>query len=186
MEVTEFIPEEVDVQKAVVEELAAEKVEQEEHLKELFRENARLMSEVGTLKARIEEMRSTLAKVGDVLSTNTETHTSNQVSLIDRNLELADRFEGETRDHVLEAVSVARDEAEKAGRIRRAQLLEAVLVANEPSGNLAKKRDGLTKFFNDNNNILSGPVIAELEKCGILYKKGEEYLLTDEILRRTY
>lgn len=186
MEVTDFMPEEVDVQKAVVEELAAEKVEQEERMIELEKENARLSTELGTLKAQIAEMKTALEKVGDVLATNSETSASNKVALIDRDVEIADRFEGETRDHVLEAVKAARDEAEKAGRTRRAQLLEAVLFANEPSGNLAKKRDALTKFFQDHQNILSGPVIAELERCGIPYKKGEEYLLTDEILKRMY
>jgi hypothetical protein len=44
----------------------------------------------------------------------------------------------------------------------------------------------LEKFFNDNQNILSGPVIEMLERCGISYKHGEEYLLPAEILKRTY
>ena len=33
---------------------------------------------------------------------------------------------------------------------------------------------------------MSGPVIAELEKCGIPHKNGETYLLPGEILKRTY
>ena len=93
---------------------------------------------------------------------------------------------GETRDQVLDAIKVAREQAEKDGRIRRAQILEGVLLVNEPSGNLEKKRATLEKFFTDNQNILSGPVIAELEKYGISYKKGEDYLLPSEILKRTY
>ena len=76
--------------------------------------------------------------------------------------------------------------AEKEGRLRHAQLLESVLLANQPVGNLEKKRKALEKFFNDNGNILSGPVIQELEKCGISHKKGEEYLLPSEIIKRTY
>jgi hypothetical protein len=64
--------------------------------------------------------------------------------------------------------------------------MEAVMVVNEPSGELQKKRAALVKFFNENQNILSGTVIAELEKYGISYKKGEEYLLPEEIIRRTY
>ena len=38
----------------------------------------------------------------------------------------------------------------------------------------------------ENANILSGPVIAELEKSGISHKNGEQYLLPDEIIKRTY
>ena len=139
-----------------------------------------------TLKAKVVEQNEALAKVGDVLAMNSEAKESNQVSLLDRDLELPDRFPGETRDQVLEAIKEARDKAETDGRLRRAQILEGVLLANESSGNLAKKRAALEKFFNDNQNILSGPVIEELQKCGISHKHGEEYLLPAEILKRTY
>ena len=199
--------EELDVQKAVVESLAADKAEQNERIVELQKENeelkaqlavvqpqfdglkaqnAALNNEVLKLKEKIDEMSASLAKVGDVLAQNSETECSSKIALLDRDPELNDRFAGETRDHVLEVIREARDAAEKAGRIRRAQILESVLVANESVGNLSKKRAALEKFFNDNGNILSGPVIAELEKCGISHKNGETYLLPAEILKRTY
>ena len=178
--------EELDVQKAVVESLAADKAEQDERIVALQKENYELKSQVSSLKSSLNEAKAALAKVGDVLAANAETETSNKVSLIDRDPELNDRFPGETRDHVLEVIREARDAAEKDGRIRRAQVLESVLVANEPVGNLAEKRAALEKFFNDNANVMSGPVIAQLEKCGIAHKNGEEYLLPGEILKRTY
>ena len=178
--------EELDVQKAVVESLAADKAEQDERIVTLQKENAALQSELATLKTKTEEMKAALAKVGDVLAKNAETEASSKIALIDRDPELNDRFPGETRDHVLEVIREARDAAEKDGRLRRAQILESVLVANEPVGNLQKKRAALEKFFNDNANIMSGPVIAELEKCGISHKNGETYLLPGEILKRTY
>lgn len=187
---------ELDVQKAVVESLAAEKVECDERISALESENVRLAKENEELKSRfskVEELKKKLAKyeaefvrVGDILSANSETESSNKVSLLDRDVELADRFLGETREQVLEVIKEARDKAEAEGRIRRAQVLEGVLVANESTGELANKRAALEKFFNDNANILSGPVIAELDRCGISYKNGEEYLLPAEILRRTY
>ena len=180
------MPNDLDVQKAVVESLAADKAEQDLELEAVRKENAQLKSELSDLKKKIEEMKAALANIGDVLAKNVESTVSNKITLLERNPELDDRFLGETRDQVLEVVKEARDTAEKDGRLRRAQLLESVLVANEPVGNLAKKRQALEKFFNDNANILSGPVIAELEKCGISYKKGEEYLLPGEILKRTY
>ncbi len=110
----------------------------------------------------------------------------NALALLDREVELPDRFPGETRDHVLEVIKDARDEAEKTGRRRRAQLLEGVLVANEPNGGLAKKRVALEKFFKENAYVMNGKVIGELERCGIQYKDGEDYLLPKEILLRTY
>ena len=178
--------EELDVQKAVVESLEADKAEQDERIVTLQKENAALKSELAKMKSEAEEMRTALAKVGDVLARNSETECSSKIALIDRDPELNDRFPGETRDHVLEVIREARDAAEKDGRLRRAQVLESVLVANEPVGNLQKKRIALEKFFNDNANIMSGPVIAELEKCGIPHKNGETYLLPGEILKRTY
>ena len=187
MNVEEFLPNDLDVQKAVVESLAADKAMQNERLESLVRENTELRTENSELKTKIGEMKAALEKVGDVLSANAdELAISNKVALLDRDPELNDRFPGETRDHVLEVIKEARETAEKDGRLRRAQILESVLLANEPHGGLAKKRAALEKFFNENANILTGPVIAELEKCGISYKKGEDYLLTSEILKRTY
>ena len=189
--VTEEI--ELDVQKAVVESLAAEKVECDERISSLEAENTRLTGEneeLNKIKTALEEKLAVcekeLSKVGEILSANSESEASNKVALLDRNIDLPDRFIGETREQVLEVIKEARDKAEAEGRLRRAQVLEGVLVANEPTGELAAKRAALEKFFNDNANILSGPVIAELERCGISYKNGEEYLLPAEILRRTY
>jgi len=179
-------PEEIDVQRAVVESLAADKAECDEQITALRKENYELKSRISKLEEQIGVMKASLDNVGEVLAKNSELPQSSQVALLERNLEIADRFEGETRDQVLEALSEARDQAEKDGRVRRAQLLEAVLVENHPSGNLKTKREALKKYFNENGNILSGPVLEMLDKCGISYKHGEEYLLTEDILKRTY
>jgi len=186
MNVEEFMPDELDVQKAVVESLAADKAEQDEKLEKLIKENAQLKSEVAKRDEQIGEMKKALENVGDVLAKNAEGTESSKIALLDRDPELNDRFLGETRDHVLEVISEARAVAEKEGRLRRAQILESVLLANEPTGNLAKKRKELEKLFDENANILSGPVIEELMKRGISHKKGEEYLLPGEILKRVY
>jgi hypothetical protein len=198
----EFIEAEAieEVQKIVVESFATEKVEMGEKISALEEENKKyaeenkslnekileLTQEIAKKDALISEIRSDLEKTGDILSVNSETELSNKISLLDRNIDIIDRFIGETRDQVLEAISAARDVAEKEGRIRKAQILESVLVVNEPTGNLKEKRIALEKFFNENQNILSGTVISELERCGISYKHGEEYLLPAEIIKRTY
>jgi len=186
MNVEEFMPDDLDVQKAVVESLAADKAEQNEKLEALVSENARLKSERAKLEEQIAEMKKALENVGEVLLKNAEGTASNKVALLDRDPEIDDRFPGETRDHVLEVIRDAREAAEKDGRLRRAQVLESVLLANEPVGNLSKKRAELEKYFSDNANIMSGPVIEELKRRGISHKKGEEYLLPGEILKRVY
>jgi len=186
MTVEEFMPDDLDVQKAVVESLAADKAEQDEKLANLVRENTRLKSDIAKRDDQIVKMREALANVGDVLAKNAECGESSKVALLDRDPDLNDRFLGETRDHVLEVLHEARDTAEKDGRLRRAQILESVLLNNEPVGSLAKKRAELEKLFSENANILSGPVIEELTKRGISHKNGEEYLLPSEILKRVY
>ena len=177
---------ELDVQKAVVESLAADKAEQNVKIAELRKQNDELTSKVNDLTEKIEQMRMQLAKVGDLLARNSELPKSSQVTLLERNTELDDSFDGETLDHVLEVIREARDASEAAGRARRAQILESVLVANEPSGNLEKKRQELIKLFNDNQNVINGQVINELDKQKISYKLGENYLLVGEIIKRTY
>ena len=217
-------PDELDVQRTVVEVLAAEKAELDEKFSKLVEENEKLKKEIGDrqkqidalkdfieslkkkgeenadkvrsadaniqkiegLEKTISELRVALANVGDVLSKNSEKPESNQVSLLDRNMELDDRFPGETRDHVLEALREIRDADEKNGRLRRAQLLESVLVANEPLGELAKRRAEIERLFAENGNIINGAVIAGLEKIGISHKEGDKYLLASEIIKRNY
>jgi len=177
---------ELEVSNAVVEELAKDSVEQKEIIASLRKQVNSLQSELAALRLKLDEQNVALGKVGEVLAKNSETTDSSKIALIDRDPELPDRFEGETRDHVLEALKEARDAAEKDGRLRHAQILEAVLCANEPNGTLAKKREELKKLFNDNANLVSGPVIEELQKRGISHKNGEDYLLPAEIIKRNY
>lgn len=178
---------ELDVQKAVVESLAADKVEQNEKIVKLQDEINSLKSKISDLNDQLLVKTGELQKLGDVLAKTSETENqTNIVALLDRNVDLSDKFEGETRDHVLEAIKAAFDAAESSGRIRCAKILESVLIANIPSGNLEQKRVALEKIFKDNCNIVSGPVIDELNKAGIPFKNGEEYLLPSEIIKRNY
>jgi len=189
----EIEPDELDVQRTVVEALAAEKAELAEQYASLNKKNKQLeedkktlSEQITVLKAEKEELRSALERVGNLLTRNTERPESSQIALIDRDVNIDDRFPGETRDHVLEILREARDIAEKEGRRRRAQLLEAVLVANEPVGELKSRREKLEKIFESNGNIINGPVLEALEKSGISHKEGENYLLAAEILKRNY
>ena len=156
------LTENIDVQKAVVEALAADKAEQDEKISELRAENEALKAERDSLKNEVESLKKNilslesklkgeskmtelnnevlqlrakcseqaeaLKKVGDVLSVNSETSLSNKVSLLDRDMEIPDRFPGETREHVLEVIAEARKNAEAEGRLpnRKALLLTSV------------------------------------------------------------
>lgn len=204
-EVVEEAPE-LDVQKAVVESLAADKIELNEKLNESVSAINLKDDEINKLKGVLAEKESEIENLKKIIagleSRNKELDNAlahekgreidlqernpNSLALLDRDVELPDRFPGETRDQVLEVIKQARDQAEAEGRLRRAQVLEGVLVANEPNGNLAKKRAALEKFFKDNGNIVTGIVLEELKRCNIPYKKGETYLLPSEIMRQTY
>ena len=184
---------EIDVQKAVVEALAADKAEIEEEVKSLRQkenflseENTRLAAEVARLKEELERALESQKKIDEFLSKEVENDGRDKVALLDRSFELPDRFEGETRDHVIEILREAKITAEKDGRLRRAQILEAVLLENEPVGILAEKRAALEKLFADNQYILNGEVINRLDKLTIQHKCGENYLLPAEIVKRLY
>jgi len=200
------VTEDLEVQKAVVESLAADKAAQDEELARLRNElseknreiavkdgqisamsanNASLHSEIESLKGKVSDLSSRLdAELERQI--DLQSRNPNALALLDRDVELPDRFPGETRDHVLEAIADARNRAEADGRARCAQVLEGVLLSNEPNGSLAKLRAELVKLFDDNCNIINGTVINELIKRGISHKNGENYLLPSEIIKRTY
>lgn len=198
--------ENIDVQKAVVESLAADKAALDcelENLKTALAEKdtqlASWNSEIDFLKAELSKkdfeisfLKVELAKRDSELAKNlkkqldVQARNPNALALLDREVELPDRFPGETRDHVLEVIKEARDKSEFEGRRRRAQILESVLVANEPNGTLAERRSSLEKVFSENNNIISGTVIEKLNDLSIAHKEGDEYLLASEIILRNF
>lgn len=198
--------ENIDVQKAVVESLAADKAALDcelEKLKTFLTEKdsqlAAKNGEMDSLKAELSKkdfeisvLKVELAKKDSELAKNFEkqldvqVRNPNALALLDREVELPDRFPGETRDHVLEVIKEARDKSESEGRRRRAQILESVLVANEPNGTLAERRSSVEKVFSENNNIISGTVIEKLNEFSIAHKEGEEYLLASEIILRNF
>lgn len=197
---------ELDVHKVVVEELAAEKAELNEKMagqeadmlalktkyEKAVHEIEVKKSEVFSLKTELESLKSIAKALEAKLAAQVEKEMDcqernpNALALLDRDVDIPDRFPGETRDHVLEVIKEARDKAESEGRLRRAQVLEGVLLTNEPNGTLAKRREALEKLFVSNGNLINGPVIEELARLGIAHKNGEEYLLPNEILKRTF
>ena len=115
---------ELDVQKAVVEELAADKAKldedlaaKEDSLAQMKSELAALKGECGALKAKVAELSSALA-AEQAKKIDTQERNPNALALLDRDVELPDRLPGETRDHVLDVIRDAREKAEADGRLR--------------------------------------------------------------------
>ncbi len=198
--------EDIDVQKAVVESLAADKAaldceidslksvltekekalcEKADELSSLKEEISKKNFEIAFLKVELSKREAELADKFEK-QFDAQVRNPNALALLDREIELPDRFPGETRDHVLEVIKEAREKAEAEGRRRRAQILESVLVANEPNGTLAERRSSVEKVFSENNNIISGTVIEKLNDLSIAHKEGEEYLLASEIILRNF
>lgn len=204
---------ELDVQRAVVESLAEDKVKMEHEIENLKKEIESAKAVIASKNNEVEELRKRIASIegelkaaSDSLASekrktakleeeissriekemDTQERNPNALALLDRNIEIEDRFPGETRDHVIEALREARDRAEADGKIRRAQVIESVLVENEPNGTLAKKREELEKLFSDNSNLITGVVIEELKRLGIRHKDGETYLMPSEIIKREF
>ena len=209
IDMNEFIEkpsEDLAIQQEVVADLAADKAVISEELSEarkelsmkdailkatsaqkdnLERQVGDLKSELNAYKAEIKALKIQIAQL-ETREFDTQERNPNSLAILDRDVEVPDRFPGETRDHVIDAIREAKDKAEAEGRLRRAQILESVLVANEPTGNLQKKRAALEKFLQENHNVLTGTVINELDKYGIKYKEGDKLLLISEIITRTY
>lgn len=206
-------PVELDVQKAVVEAFAEEKISLTEtidnlrrQIDELERTVAGLQNDNGELKQQISSLESdklelnvAIAKLKDENSElsikiqevenrewEIQSRNPNSLALLDRDVELPDRFPGETRDHVLEVLKRELTYAESRGLVRKAQILESVLVTNEPCGELKNRRQQVEQLFREHNNLIDGTVIEELKRLGVSHKNGEEYLLPKEILLRNF
>ena len=86
-----------------------------------------------------------------------------------------EKFEGEIREHVLEALVEAARTAGQGGRERRAQILESVLCGNSPSGELQRRRETVKKIVKDAGSTLDDHAIAELERLGFRYVSGNKH-----------
>ena len=88
-------------------------------------------------------------------------------------------FDGEVREHVLAALSEARDAAGQSGRERRAKVLEDVLAANAPAGELERRRAELRQIIKDTGSFVDARTIAALEKIGFKCVSGNKHWKLD-------
>ena len=88
-------------------------------------------------------------------------------------------FNGEVREHVLAALSEARDSAGQSGRERRAKVLEDVLAANVPAGELERRRVELRQVIKDTGSFIDARAISALEKIGFKCVSGNKHWKLD-------
>ena len=162
------------------------KLDELSHVKnEEIKEKEDQERKIAALEEKVKHLLSENQKL-QMKEFDTQERKPNALALLDRDIDLPDRFPGETRDHVLEVIREAFEEAQKSGRIRRSQVLESILVANDPNGNLQAKREKILNSLKESNNILSGEVIELLKEMGISCKDGENYLMPSEIIYRNF
>ena len=93
--------------------------------------------------------------------------------------ETGEVFDGEVREHVLAALSEAQEAAGQSGRERRAKVLEDVLAANAPAGELERRRAELKQIIKDTGSFIDARTIAELEKLGFKCISGNKHWKLD-------
>ena len=91
----------------------------------------------------------------------------------------AEVFNGEVREHVLAALSEARDAAGQSGRERRAKVLEDVLSANASAGELERRRAELRQIIKDTGSFIDARAISALEKIGFKCVSGNKHWKLD-------
>ena len=96
-------------------------------------------------------------------------------ALLDKPSELAEKFFGEIREHVVETLAEAYRAAEAGGRDRRARVLEAVLVTNPPTGELEQRRAEVKQIVKEAGSTLDNAALAALEKIGFRYISGNKH-----------
>lgn len=95
--------------------------------------------------------------------------------LLDASCGVSEVFGGEVREQVLAALADARDAARQSGRERRAAVLDSVLAANPPSGELGRRRMILKQTLKDAGSFTDAHVLAELERLGIRCISGRKH-----------
>ena len=126
-----------------------------------------LMEEVATKDREIARLQALLVEAQ-------RTSLSSTV-LLDKPNGVSEKFTGEIREHLLEALADAQRAADAGGRDRRARILEAILCANAPTGELARRRDEVKQVMKDAGSFIDDATIAALEKLGFRYISGSNH-----------
>ena len=152
---------------------------------------AKLKEELDQTKAALEAERSApkvdtalqeemaakdreIARLQELLVEAQRTSLSSTV-LLDKPDGVSEKFTGEVREHLLEALADAQRAADAGGRDRRARILEAILCANACTGELARRRAEVKQVMKDAGSFIDDATIAALEKLGFRYVSGSNH-----------
>ena len=91
----------------------------------------------------------------------------------------AETFPGEVREHILAVLLEAWEAAQRAGRERRASVLQDVLAANKPDGELERRRKELKQIIKDTGSFIDARTISALEKIGFRCVSGNKHWKLD-------
>ena len=154
-------------------------------------ELAKLKEELGQAKTALEAERSApkvdpalqeeaaakdreIARLQALLVEAQRTALSSTV-LLDKPDGVSEKFTGEVREHLLEALADAQRAADAGGRDRRARILEAILCANACTGELTRRRDEVKQIMKDAGSFIDDATIAALERLGFRYVSGSNH-----------
>lgn len=183
--------EELDAQKAACESLAVDlarlrtaRDEDKGKVEALEEANRRLEADLAAARAKPPEIRPDPEALAErereierlkAQLLEVQRDTCLHDPLLDAPEPFAEKFPGEVREHVVEALVAANEAAEAGGRDRRARILEAVLGANPPTGELERRREAVKKIVKSAGEHLDGAALAALEKLGFRYVSGNKH-----------
>ena len=193
---------ELEERQAVIDALALDAAEVKESLaraqEDLKQAGARADEELAKLKEELDQTKTALeaersapkvdtalqeemaakdreiARLQELLVEAQRTSLSSTV-LLDKPDGISEKFTGEVREHLLEALADAQRAADAGGRDRRARILEAILCANACSGELARRRAEVKQVMKDAGSFIDNATIASLEKLGFRYISGSNH-----------
>lgn len=193
--------EEIEIQKSVSESLATDLATANEELADakqkladaeaesealnarrlqLEDENHRLAADLAAARATPRDDAQLAAKDAEIARLKAELAEAQRTALsssvlLEKPAAFSEKFPGELREHVVETLADAVSAAEAGGRDRRARILEAVLVANPPTGELDHRREAVKRIVRDAGSRLDNAALAELEKLGFRYVSGNKH-----------
>lgn len=183
--------EELDAQKAACESLAVDLARLREERdalcvdnEALEEANRRLSADLAAAQAKPPEVRPDPEALAEkdreidrlkALLLDAQRATRLHDALLDAPVPFSEKFPGEVREHVVEALAAANEAAEAGGRDRRARILEAVLGANPPSGELESRRAAVKQIVKDAGASLDHAALAALERLGFRYVSGNKH-----------
>ncbi len=189
---------ELDEKQAVIDALAIDVAEAKDELVKAQEELARAQEELARTQDELNQTKATLdaeraapkvdeamleasaakdreiARLQELLVEAQRTSLSSTV-LLDKPESFSEKFPGEVREHLLEALADAQRAADAGGRDRRARILEAILCENAVTGELARRRDEVKQIMKDAGTFIDDAAIAALEKLGFRYVSGSNH-----------